>query len=146
MLIYMFCCVSYTIRISTFCVAPYQYVLLRHLCYHSSVSVPKLSLRLSGGRTAAEGRLEVQYNGEWGTVCDDGWNTNSGLVACRQLGYNFSIRSTSSQEFGPGTGSILLDNVECKGNEENLFECDHFGLGVHNCDHDEDIGIVCSSE
>jgi hypothetical protein len=110
-----------------------------------AVSVPKLSLRLSGGRTAAEGRLEVQYNGEWGTVCDDGWNTNSGLVACRQLGYNFSIRSTSSQEFGPGTGSILLDNVECKGNEENLFECDHFGLGVHNCDHDEDIGIVCSN-
>lgn len=47
------------------------------------------------------------------------------------------------QEYGGGTGPILLDNVVCTGNESNLLECDHNGIGNHNCRHDEDAGVSC---
>ena len=44
-------------------------------------------MRLVGGRSPNEGRVEICLNGQWGTVCDDYWSTLNGQVACRQLGY-----------------------------------------------------------
>lgn len=42
-----------------------------------------------------------------------------------------------------GTGSILLDNVQCRGNESRIFDCPHSGVGTHNCVHSEDVGVRC---
>ena len=38
---------------------------------------------------------------------------------------------------------MFLDNVDCIGNETRLEQCSHFGLGIHNCIHTEDAGVVC---
>jgi len=51
-----------------------------------------------------------------------------------QLSYN---------PFGEGTGEILLDNVNCLGNETWLTDCQHRGWGEHNCGHNEDVAIKC---
>ena len=43
--------------------------------------------RLVGGDTEASGRVEVSYNGVWGTVCDDNFNQQAADMVCRSLGY-----------------------------------------------------------
>jgi len=44
-----------------------------------------LTVRLVGGRQPYEGRLEVYYNGTWGTVCDDAFGNVDATVACKSL-------------------------------------------------------------
>ena len=81
--------------------------------------------------------------GEWGTVCDDHFDIYAGRVACKQLGFK-GLKSIT--EFGPGSGKILLDDLKCTGNEEDIFHCPHLGVGNSNCAHSEDVGVVCTSK
>ena len=88
--------------------------------------------------------MEVYYNGEWGTVCDDGWDDTDAGVVCRQLGFGSSGTSYSSAYFGQGSGPTWLDNIHCTGNESTLASCGHLGLNIStNCSHTEDAGVRC---
>jgi len=101
------------------------------------------SVRLADGPDVHSGRVEVFRNGEWGTVCDDGFGQADADVVCRQLGYAGAERV---QGFGAGVGPIQMDDLACAGNEDRLIECRHLNAQQHNCGHDEDVGVVCLLE
>ena len=97
-----------------------------------------------GGRSYNEGRVEVNYNGEWGTVCDDGWGYTDAGVVCRQLGFGSSGTAVYSAGFGEGSGPIWLDSVICIGNEMMFLSCGHLGVNItRSCSHSEDAGVHC---
>nr|XP_021530314.1 deleted in malignant brain tumors 1 protein-like [Aotus nancymaae] len=101
-------------------------------------------LRLAGARSRCEGRVELQHQGVWGTVCDDHWNIRNARVVCHLLGCGRALGAPGRGRFGQGTGPILLDDVRCTGNEDALERCAHSGWGRHNCQHREDAGVVCA--
>ncbi|XP_077612524.1 scavenger receptor cysteine-rich domain-containing protein DMBT1 [Crocuta crocuta] len=102
------------------------------------------AVRLAAGSSRCEGRVEILYNGTWGTVCDDLWDLPAARVVCRQLGCGTALAAPRSGLFGDGSGPIFLDDVRCTGDETSLGQCHHLGLSVHNCGHHEDAGAVCS--
>ena len=102
-------------------------------------------VRLVDGSTTNEGRVEIGFNGIWRTVCDDSWGPADADVVCRQLGYTGAgNQALGNAVFGPGSGSIFMDDVDCVGDEDSLDECPFGGWGVHNCAHNEDAGVICT--
>ena len=119
-------------------------------------STPNGALRLVDGVLTdedgrlCEGRLEIFYNGAWGTICDDYWAKDDADVACRALGFVASVEDYDRYRtayFGPGTEDqeIVLDDLLCNGDESGLLECPsgHPRPGIHNCRHSEDVGLRC---
>ena len=90
--------------------------------------------------------MEVYYNGEWGTVCDDGWDLNDAQVVCRQLGYGQATSALLRAYYGQGSGNIWLSNLDCDGTELTIGSCPNSGWGIHTafCSHAEDAGVRCS--
>lgn len=102
-----------------------------------------MSLRLDGTYNYCEGRVEILYEGAWGTVCDNNWDIEDARVVCRQLGCGDARPALPGLKFGENTGRILLDNVQCQGDEAFLWECENPGWGVHNCTHQQDVIVLC---
>uniref|UniRef100_A0A3Q2ZBS5 Si:ch73-127m5.1 n=1 Tax=Hippocampus comes TaxID=109280 RepID=A0A3Q2ZBS5_HIPCM len=99
--------------------------------------VPPL-LRLAGGADRKEGRVEVYLHGDWGTICDSGWNDLNAAVVCRQLGHGGAL---VARGFGQGKGPVHLDQVRCTGKEEFLGECPSLGLNMLGCRHGQVAGV-----
>ncbi|XP_030844399.1 uncharacterized protein LOC763130 isoform X3 [Strongylocentrotus purpuratus] len=111
---------------------------------HSTGSSSGAELRLAGsGSSANQGRVEVYANRQWGTVCGDLWGQNDANVVCRQLGFPGAYGYTNAQTFGAGSGPILMDNTRCVGNETSIMDCPKNAMGVHNCQHSDDVGVIC---
>jgi len=122
-------------------------------------------VRLVGGGSAKEGRVEVCRNGYWGTICNNLWSTVDATVVCRQLGYSTSgklefpliralillwsydfsssdVLSYTISPFGFGSGPIHFSQIQCNGNEQSLTYCSN-STDVRSCDHSQDVGVRC---
>ncbi len=103
------------------------------------------AVRLVGGASDNEGRVEVYHNSTWGTVCDDSWDITDANVVCQQLNYSRAISALGEAYFGEGSGPIHYDEVTCNGTETRLADCAHSGVGIHDCYHGEDAGVQCDT-
>jgi len=91
------------------------------------------------------GRLYVQMKGTWGSVCDDFFDYNDAKVVCRQLGYSGGSKYYSTWGHNSTTNvPILLDDLNCRGNEASLSLCPARKRGWHNCSHGEDVWMSCT--
>ena len=108
------------------------------------INTISLVVRLANGPTRYEGRVEVYHNGEWGTVCDDGWDLNDAQVVCNELDLGKAVDARHSAYYGQGSGPIWLDDLHCVGNEQIIGDCTHSGWGRHYCYHSEDASVKCS--
>ncbi|CAC5380043.1 DMBT1 [Mytilus coruscus] len=98
-------------------------------------------LRLITGSDSKKGRLEINYKGEWGTICSHGFNHVDAAVACRQLGY-CSGQRISNNYVNDGIGNIWLVDIHCSGSENKLINCTYSSDASH-CSHEYDVGVHC---
>ncbi|XP_058864817.1 scavenger receptor cysteine-rich type 1 protein M130-like [Acipenser ruthenus] len=102
-------------------------------------------LRLAGSSSPCSGRVEVRFEGSWGTVCDDSWDLKDAQVVCRQVGCGAAESAGRGEAtFGQGNGTIWLDEVNCRGSEMHLWDCRHSPLGHNDCYHKEDAWVTCA--
>ena len=100
------------------------------------------AVRLIDGINKLEGRVEIQYQGIWGTICDDGWDDIKATIVCKELGF---LNGTATQQalFGSDTTSpVWLDQVNCTGSESKLSHCIHHGAtNTGNCSHSQNVTV-----
>ena len=92
-----------------------------------------------------EGRVEVYYNGIWGTICDDGWDLNDAEVVCRELAFGQAIAVRKEEFYGHGSGPIWLDDLNCIGTESSIINCSHSGWGINDCNYSSNAGVRCAT-
>lgn len=64
-----------------------QICLVSKSCFFMKLPAEQVVARLVNG-TSDAGRLEILFNREWSTVCNEGFGRKEAQVACRMLGFN----------------------------------------------------------
>ncbi|XP_019638972.1 PREDICTED: sushi, nidogen and EGF-like domain-containing protein 1 [Branchiostoma belcheri] len=105
--------------------------------------IPLGTVRLVGGNSEFEGRVEINRGGTWGTICDGNWGILEAQVVCREVGHGGAVAAYGSAHFGQGSGTIWLNNMNCAGNEDSLSTCPLLSDVTNTCTHANDAGVQC---
>lgn len=110
---------------------------------------PSKPIRLLGGKTEHEGRLQVMVDGRWGTVCDYGWTIIDAALVCHQLGLALNpIDWRLERSEIPGAGmqeDIIMSNVRCTEHDTDITKCrsERKEEFENSCTHEMDVGVRC---
>ncbi|RWS26925.1 uncharacterized protein B4U80_09870, partial [Leptotrombidium deliense] len=103
-------------------------------------------LRLSNG---TEGKIEVRYGNEWGSVCSYGFDMVDAAVVCQQLGFVLNEKDwlLEKSQFVPSssTRNVILSNVQCTKIDTNIAECKAENRVLRDFDNScpSEVGIRC---
>ena len=70
-------------------------------------------------------------------ICKSRWPVNDKIISCTDA------VAVTGAAFGPGTGSVLLNALQCYGNETNLTQCAGADFSAAPCPHSRDAGVTC---
>ncbi|XP_059149668.1 deleted in malignant brain tumors 1 protein-like [Physella acuta] len=106
------------------------------------------NIRLMNGNSVSVrvGRIEIQVNNinTWGSICDDGFDRNDAIVACRMLGYTNGGNPVLNTTYGTGSHIYLMDDSGCTGDEKNLTECTASQTSDCSYPADVEVGVECN--
>ena len=96
-------------------------------------------------RTPNEGILMIYHQGEWGTICNRGFDGNDAKVACRQLNLTSDYAQYFTDRGFPDTDvPVWIDNLACTGTERSILSCPEIRLFYRtNCAHIQDVSVRC---
>ncbi|CAB3370904.1 Hypothetical predicted protein [Cloeon dipterum] len=107
------------------------------------------NVRLLGGKTEREGRLQVKIGENWGTVCNYNWHIRAAELACHQLGLvlnpdDWFLERADIPEAGTSE-PIFMSNVQCNEDDLDLTLCraEREGDFENSCTHENDVGLRC---
>ncbi|XP_056914235.1 lysyl oxidase homolog 3B isoform X4 [Takifugu flavidus] len=106
-----------------------------------------LQIRIVGGRSSYEGRVEVQVGSKWGTVCSSGWTTREAMVVCRQLGLGYAMHAVNETWYWDSSNvtEMVLSGVKCSGGEPSLSQCQHHkSVSCQKSAARFAAGVICS--
>ncbi|XP_054002830.1 protein bark beetle [Hylaeus anthracinus] len=107
-------------------------------------------VRLLGGKTNLEGRLQVKVGEKWGTVCNYGWTIRDAALVCHQLGLTLDPDNWLMERSQiPNAGineDIVLSNVRCTEDDNDISKCraETEQSFENSCTHENDVGVRCS--
>ncbi|KAL2102762.1 hypothetical protein ACEWY4_001930 [Coilia grayii] len=115
-----------------------------HTCKpQNNVGIVCSASRLVNGSHQCSGRVEMVHGVTWGAVCDDGFDLRNAEVVCRELDCGAPVRLLGTAAFGEGDGQVWSEEIQCGGNETQIYHCKTSALKV-NCSHKQDVGLICS--
>ncbi|NWV30650.1 C163A protein, partial [Grantiella picta] len=120
----------------------------QHNCQHKEdagvLCSEFLSLRLVNGNDCA-GRLEVFYNGTWGSVCSNRMSQVTAVTVCKHLGCGDEGEIAADFQYGRGSGPTWLDHIECTEQHSSLWQCQSDPWDPQSCDNRaEETHITCT--
>lgn len=109
----------------------------------------KIPIRILGGKTETEGRLQVKIDNVWGTVCNYGWDIKDAALVCQQLGLvlnpdDWYLERNEIPTAGT-TENVILSNLQCDDFDIDITKCrsERIGNFEQSCSHENDVGIRC---
>ncbi|XP_056006896.1 deleted in malignant brain tumors 1 protein-like [Ostrea edulis] len=104
-------------------------------------------VRLRGGSSRWDGRVEILHRGEWGTICDDdSFDENAVKVVCRMKGFDYGGIVIRNSAFGNSPLRSWISNLRCNGNESDIRQCASDTWGRNNCSWHDNVGISCLTD
>jgi deleted-in-malignant-brain-tumors protein 1 len=101
---------------------------------------------MGGKERSHGGRVEIEYDGKWGTICDRDFDDKDARVICRQLGYVDGVANRTTYT-GKASGPVWLDRMNCTGNETSIEKCASTGrwnvTDTECAGHSRDAGVLC---
>ncbi|NXK39995.1 C163A protein, partial [Piprites chloris] len=120
----------------------------QHNCQHKEdagvLCSDFLALRLVNGNDCA-GRLEVFYNGTWGSICSNRMAQLTAVTVCKHLDCGDGGEIAEDFKYGRGSGPTWLDHIECTEQHSSLWQCQSDPWDPRSCvNRAEETHISCT--